>query len=305
MSPMVPMVSTDEVEGAGAVCDEGRLIGRRSWGALGLCLVCALALPAEAGAAGPRVHVVRPGETPKKIAERYGVSLRALCRANDLREDSRLRPHQRLLVPSSRERQETEGVARTPPPSKRQRSAQAAGKEVQAADNPAAKFADWRRYLAKPASPGEVTLEGRGRSWKGRVDLGAARVPGHVQEAFRRVLFSHRTGKEIDVSPRLIRLLVQVSDAFGGRPLHVVSGYRETSTASKSRHKTGQACDFYVAGVPNEALVGYLRTLPRVGVGYYPNSTFVHLDVRAKTAWWTDVSAPGEAPRYVPESWIR
>jgi hypothetical protein len=34
-------------------------------------------------------------------------------------------------------------------------------------------------------------------------------------------------------------------------------------------------------------------------VGYYPNSTFVHVDVRAASAYWVDRSGPGEKPNYV------
>src|SRR5262249_36429710 len=39
----------------------------------------------------------------------------------------------------------------------------------------------------------------------------------------------------------------------------------------------------------------------RVGVGYYPNSDFVHLDVRPagkKSAYWVDYSAPGQRAIY-------
>ena len=41
----------------------------------------------------------------------------------------------------------------------------------------------------------------------------------------------------------------------------------------------------------------YLRTLSDVGVGYYPNSSFVHLDVRDTNTYWVDYAGPGEAPR--------
>jgi hypothetical protein len=34
-----------------------------------------------------------------------------------------------------------------------------------------------------------------------------------------------------------------------------------------------------------------------VGVGYYPNSSFVHLDVRETNTYWVDYAGPGEAPR--------
>jgi hypothetical protein len=65
-----------------------------------------------------------------------------------------------------------------------------------------------------------------------------------------------------------------------------------------SNHNVGKAIDFRVAGVPNEVLRDYCRTLKNVGVGYYPNSTFVHLDARATPTFWIDYSRPGEPPRY-------
>src|SRR5262249_25624553 len=37
-----------------------------------------------------------------------------------------------------------------------------------------------------------------------------------------------------------------------------------------------------------------------VGVGFYPKSGFVHLDVRDASYFWTDDSAPGAACQLVP-----
>ena len=54
--------------------------------------------------------------------------------------------------------------------------------------------------------------------------------------------------------------------------------------------------------IPSLALFAFLSGLPHVGVGYYPNSTFVHLDVRSTKAIWVDLSGPGEPPRYVEPS---
>ena len=88
---------------------------------------------------------------------------------------------------------------------------------------------------------------------------------------------------------------------FGGRPIRVVSGYRSRSYARESRHKTGCALDFSIPGVPNSVVRDYLLTLPKVGVGYYPNSSFVHLDVRRQNAFWVDLSGPNEPPRYVKD----
>ena len=62
----------------------------------------------------------------------------------------------------------------------------------------------------------------------------------------------------------------------------------------------GLACDFRVDGVQAAELRDYLRkAFDKVGVGYYPNSTFVHLDVRKdRSAFWIDYSGPGERAVY-------
>jgi hypothetical protein len=42
-----------------------------------------------------------------------------------------------------------------------------------------------------------------------------------------------------------------------------------------------------------------LRHFKNVGVGFYPNSLFVHFDVREKNAYWIDLSSPGRRPSYL------
>lgn len=106
------------------------------------------------------------------------------------------------------------------------------------------------------------------------------------------------------VDPRLIERIQAVVDRFGapGVPtkLSVISGYRPGSVGSM--HSSGRAIDFRVEGVKNEDIVTFCKTLPDTGCGFYPNSSFVHIDVRDSGAGhvsWIDVSGPGEAPRYV------
>ena len=63
--------------------------------------------------------------------------------------------------------------------------------------------------------------------------------------------------------------------------------------------------DILVVGVPNSMLFQVCRTLADVGCGFYPNSKFVHVDVRrpgAGRAFWIDISRPGEPSDYV-DSW--
>lgn len=113
----------------------------------------------------------------------------------------------------------------------------------------------------------------------------------------------HHTGRQHRMDPRLIRLIYQVGRHYDGKRIEVVSGYRHPKVAvrnPKSPHKIGRACDFRVRGVSNAELRDYLRReFKNVGVGYYPNSSFVHLDVRDKrSAFWIDYSGPGENSSY-------
>jgi hypothetical protein len=101
----------------------------------------------------------------------------------------------------------------------------------------------------------------------------------------------------------LVGRLQQVVDHFHAKKITVVSGYRPSSLGSF--HQSARAVDFHIEGVKNEDLVAFCRTLPDTGCGYYPNSSFVHLDVRAPRTghvYWIDSSGPGEPARYVA-SW--
>jgi hypothetical protein len=124
-------------------------------------------------------------------------------------------------------------------------------------------------------------------------------IPGTALKAFERMM--RQGGATHAPDPRLVALVGIVSDHFGGRPLQVVSGYRAytpTQYTPHSNHNYGKALDFRIQGIPNEALRDFCLTLRNVGCGYYPNSTFVHLDVRDTKAYWIDRSRPGEPPLY-------
>jgi uncharacterized protein YcbK (DUF882 family) len=139
------------------------------------------------------------------------------------------------------------------------------------------------------------TLALRLRDGKGRPVKG-------VQRRFDHFLRCHYTNVEHKMDPRLMKLLFQTGHHWPGRRLEVVSGYRHPDVAKNphSPHMKGLACDFRVEGVKTAELRDYLRhNFEKVGVGYYPNSSFVHLDVRKdRSAFWIDYSGPGERAVY-------
>jgi uncharacterized protein YcbK (DUF882 family) len=128
------------------------------------------------------------------------------------------------------------------------------------------------------------------------------RTPKGFQKRFDHFLRCHYTNKQHAMNPRLVRLLYQTGRHWPGQRIEVVSGFRSPTVAKNphSPHMQGLACDFRVVGVKNTELRDYLRgNMKKVGVGYYPNSSFVHLDVRKdRSAFWIDYSGPGERAMY-------
>ncbi len=232
---------------------------------------------------GPETtHLVAAGQTLARIARRYHCSVDALQDSNGLAPGSRLRPGTCLIVPLPPDAQPIAPERRpcTPSPDSR----------------PYAKS-----YASRPAHPGVVHLVRGAISWSGRLTDGHARPLPAARLHLDRVLVSDSTGETHPTDMRLMPLLTMVSDHFGGRTIHVVSGYRPPTTnrySEHSHHNNGEAIDFYVEGIPNDVLRDYCHSFTRVGVGYYPNSSFVHLDVRNATTHWVDESGPGEAPIY-------
>jgi len=230
------------------------------------------------------------------IAKRYNVTVEALQRANDLDPGERLQPGQKLYIPprddpdGSRTQELVHGLD-----ADAGASAEARGSKPSRGDANRAK--DWRHWAKPSARRGYVELLSHDQSWRGYVVSKSGKILPAARNAFSRML-ANADGDTIDIDPQLIRLVAKVSDTFGGKPIQVVSGYRLESYAWQSRHKTGHAVDFAIPGVPNGAVRDFVKGLPNVGIGYYPNSHFVHLDVRGQWTYWVDYSGPGEPPRY-------
>jgi uncharacterized protein YcbK (DUF882 family) len=235
------------------------------------------------------------------IAKRYNVSVDALCKANGITRRSPIRPKQRLVlpgraggvIPAALQKPVVEESAAPAKDAKRGRGAKAAADD----DDESSRS----RTKKKPKRKRSIlTLQSYTGSWRGEV-YKKGKITDQARTGIDKVLAAWRTGQHRSINDRLIRLLVKVSNHFDGKPIRVVSGYRPFSTTQytpHSRHNTGHALDFSIPGVSNSKLRDYCRKLANVGCGYYPNSSFIHLDVRESSAYWVDFSGPGEAPRY-------
>jgi uncharacterized protein YcbK (DUF882 family) len=219
----------------------------------------------------PGVIYVKSGETLGSIAKLQGVSIAELVRTNQILPNDTLQVGQTLLLP---------------------------GFEKPTRGRPAA------RRWGVPKTRGVVSLYRLASSEKRRIRLldSHGRVPPLALRQLRELLKPRGSKSTKPPNPRLVRLLARVSDYFGGREIHVISGYRKPGgyTRNTSRHVSGEAIDFRIPGVPLEALRDYCAKLGKVGIGLYPRGQFVHLDVRKSDAHWTDWSGPGEAPLLSP-----
>jgi len=107
-----------------------------------------------------------------------------------------------------------------------------------------------------------------------------------------------RSGKEREININLLDLLFDLKEKLKSKePFHVMSGYRtpksnamlrkrKKGVAKNSLHMYGKAVDI---SMPGYSLKGIRKTAMKLragGVGYYPRSKFLHLDVGEVRYWW-------------------
>jgi uncharacterized protein YcbK (DUF882 family) len=206
---------------------------------------------------------VPKGVTLSRIAEVYGVPWKALARANGMKNPDALRAGQKLLVPGA-----ARALEIVPPP-------------------PCYKEAV-TLYRVRTDETRKVSLcfcDGRPNP-AGVEALSSLSAPTGAEDAPL-------------LNPRLVLLLQKVAERFPGRRIELISGYRPGKQPNReSFHAKARALDYRVEGVPNKVLASFARTFDDVGIGYYPNSVFIHMDVRDRNAWWIDYSRPGEKAIY-------
>ncbi|HWJ94586.1 MAG TPA: DUF882 domain-containing protein, partial [Telluria sp.] len=99
------------------------------------------------------------------------------------------------------------------------------------------------------------------------------------------------------IDPQLLLLLDKVSAQFGSQHvLHIISGYRSPESNAKlhenssgvakhSLHMEGKAIDVRIPGKDLAQLRKAAMAVRGGGVGYYPDSQFVHMDTGRVRYW--------------------
>lgn len=193
-------------------------------------------------------------------------------------------------------------------PSKTAPAAQATLAPSQGIARPAIKLGTYRNVLkANPFvdwnKPRQLYLYNRRTKetynhiyWQnGQLDLNA-------YDAFNRFMRDDRQNMMVDMDPQLMDVLFSMQSFFRhynwNKPLIVLSGYRTPQTnamlrsgskeapAKMSMHMYGKAADIYMEGVPQSYMGTLAQYLMDGGVGFYPASSFTHVDTGNKRVWY-------------------
>ncbi len=124
---------------------------------------------------------------------------------------------------------------------------------------------------------------------------------GHyIPNALSRInhfLKDFRTGDIHSIDPTLLDILYDLRQAVGSEEsFEVISGYRSPQTntmlkgksggvASHSLHMSGKAIDVRLPSVNTGRLHRIAMAFQRGGVGYYPQSDFIHMDTGHVRTW--------------------
>jgi uncharacterized protein YcbK (DUF882 family) len=116
-------------------------------------------------------------------------------------------------------------------------------------------------------------------------------------DALNHLMRDHRTGEVHQIELGLFDLISALRSRLeSSAAVQVISGYRSPATnaalhansqgvATRSLHMEGRATDLRIAGVDLPRLRDAAWSLQRGGVGFYPRSQFVHLDVGRVRRW--------------------
>jgi len=134
-----------------------------------------------------------------------------------------------------------------------------------------------------------------------RINIVYRRGDTYLPEAVQQLdhfLRDHRTGAVTTLDPKLFDLLSDLTSAVGrvGTEIDIVCGYRTpwsneflrrttSGVAQHSQHMQGEAIDIRIPGVSTARLRDAALALRRGGVGYYPHSRFVHVDLGPVRRW--------------------
>lgn len=150
-----------------------------------------------------------------------------------------------------------------------------------------------------------IQLVNTGEEIEVRVNLATGEVDAECYKQLRHLMRCQRTTAETPVDPRLIDLLYRIAQRTHQKIL-LVSGFRAPmfSLATLSYHTRGMAADIRIPGMTPLMVRDLAMSMGVKGIGYYPVSGFVHVDVRDTFTTWIDYGEnrqDGEGSEHGPQ----
>ena len=154
-----------------------------------------------------------------------------------------------------------------------------------------------------PPPSGDIWL--RADNLNEEVKLNIYKADGSLDEAalakLDELFRCRATGEVRAVDAKLYEQLSRIHDHFGGKRIHLVSGFRFNERSS-SRHHHAAAMDIRIPDVSIRDMYRYAESLDtgNMGIGIYPTSNFIHVDYRAPgepSYRWTDYSGPNSGKK--------
>ncbi len=197
------------------------------------------------------------------------------------------------------------GVALAADPPKPAKPAPRSSTAKATAPRYAASVRDWHTAPAAPPPVDQATgrplLAVVSLNTRDRIELLPASDKGgfsaHDLDRLSYVLRDSSSGNQHPIEPRLVDLVYRIQTHFHAPELRVISAYRTPRRGGTSNHGRGRAIDMIVPGTSDQELAKYAREQGFSGVGIYPASGFVHVDVRDRSWFWVDSSGPGRKNR--------
>lgn len=133
------------------------------------------------------------------------------------------------------------------------------------------------------------------------IDLVYREGDHYIPEALEKLdhfLRDHRTGEVHHFNPKLFDVVSEVVASLGkvDAEIHIICGYRTpwsnnylrthtSGVAKNSLHMLAEAIDIRLPGIRTSVFRDAALALHQGGVGYYPESNFVHVDIGRVRRW--------------------
>ena len=145
-------------------------------------------------------------------------------------------------------------------------------------------------FAGTTSAPVEVQLYDENDRQRGRIAIWRdGSVDAHTRDVVKRLFRCRKTHREVMIHKRTLAMLADVADRHEGKIIEYVSAFRIHRGESRtSPHRDARAIDFRIRGVGLRSIRDYVwRNYREVGVGWYPDGQYIHIDARPT---WNDMS---------------